>query len=211
MRKFLPAVALALALPAAVEAATVTTYCPGSAETFVRDFSITIEGPVAAGCITSGVGNTDTPAGEAIILPAVAPAILLDKAEVPDAPSSVPGVVLEVTGLGALSGAWSILIPSGFSLTNAFLALKSGEGGGDPDWALFSIPTGILAGAWGIEDPSCAAVDPARGCGGTQSLSHISLYGTLVRDVAPVPLPAAGWALLTALGGMGLMARRRRG
>jgi hypothetical protein len=37
-------------------------------------------------------------------------------------------------------------------------------------------------------------------------LSHISNYGV----VAPVPLPAAGLMLITALGGLGFAARRRR-
>ena len=37
-------------------------------------------------------------------------------------------------------------------------------------------------------------------------LSHIASYGT----VPPIPLPAAGWLLLTAVGGLGFAAHRRR-
>lgn len=38
------------------------------------------------------------------------------------------------------------------------------------------------------------------------ALSHVTLYGT----PAPIPVPAAGLLLLTALGGLGVAARRRR-
>lgn len=44
------------------------------------------------------------------------------------------------------------------------------------------------------------------------SVSFLSLATVRIEDVtvpAPVPLPAAGWALLAALGGLGAMARRR--
>ena len=40
--------------------------------------------------------------------------------------------------------------------------------------------------------------------GNTQGISHIALYGAL----AAVPLPAAGWLLLAALGWLGLARRR---
>ncbi len=183
-----------------VQAATVTTYCPGAKSTAVRDFSVTIEGPTAAGCVASGIGNTDTPANSAIILAAVSPATLLDKS---DGLSIVPGVVITVTGVNTLSGLWSIVVPNGFSLINSFLALKSGEGNGDPDWALFSIPAGVLSGAWSITDPTTCTPN----CNGKQSLSHISLYGTLVPTA--VPVPAAGLLLLGALGGLAALRRRR--
>ena len=38
-------------------------------------------------------------------------------------------------------------------------------------------------------------------------VSHISFYN----GAAPVPLPAAGWLLMAGLGGIGAVARRRRG
>lgn len=179
-------------LAGGANAATVTTYCPGTSDTGDREFTITIEGPTAAGCLLWGEGNTDTPANEAAILAEVSPAVLLDKS---DGASLVPGVEILVTGVQSLSGLWEIVVPTGFTLTNAFLALKSGNGQLDPDFALFSIPDGILSGSWSI-------------AAGSQSLSHISLYGTLVP--ATIPLPAAGFLLIGALGGLGLASRRRR-
>ena len=113
------------------------------------------------------------------------------------------GVVINVIGINTLSGLWSILVPQGYALVDAYLALKSGEGNGDPDWALFSLPDGILSGSWAIDDPTCA-----RGCNGEQSLSHISLYGTLVP--ATVPLPAGAPLLLAGLGALALLRRKRR-
>ena len=38
---------------------------------------------------------------------------------------------------------------------------------------------------------------------------HVALADTVRATVAPVPLPAAGWALLAALGGLAALARRR--
>jgi hypothetical protein len=186
------AAASALALLAgAAGAATVKTYCPGTSGAGDREFTVTIEGPDAAGCVLWGSGNTDIPANEAAILAEVSPAILLDKS---DGASLVPGVEILVTGVKSLSGLWEILVPTGFTLTNAFIALKSGEGQLDPDFALFSIPDGILSGSWSID-------------AGNQSLSHISLYGTLVP--ATVPVPAAGLLLIGALGGLAALRRRR--
>lgn len=179
------------------QAALVTTYCPGTEATTDREFTLTIEGPTAAGCVTSGAGNTDSGGNginalnEAAILLAVSPGSLLDKT---DGASLVPGVVLSMTGMGTLSGLWNIVIPTGYELVNAFIALKSGVGQLDPDWALFSLPNGTLSGSWSIAS-------------GDQSLSHGSLYGSIVPSI--VPVPAAGLLLLGALGGLAALRRRR--
>lgn len=212
------AAAVVLVVSAGVaQAAPVQTFCPNSPSSNVRDFSVTIDDVNgAAGCILSGTGNTDNAPSEGLILAAVAPGTLLDKTDSVGA----SGVVISATGVGALSGLWSILVPNGFDLVDAFLALKSGAGGGDPEWALFSLPDGILAGSWTIEDPTLTAAQnaacqapgrPPRYCNdfnGEQSLSHMSLYGRLVPS--QVPVPAAGLMLLGALGGLAALRRRRK-
>lgn len=45
------------------------------------------------------------------------------------------------------------------------------------------------------------------GAGNQPDISHVSFYDT---GPAPIPLPAAGWLMLAGLGGLGLVARRRR-
>jgi hypothetical protein len=189
--------ALAL-LAGGAGAATVTTSCPGDDLSGTRDFTVTIDdanGP--AGCVLTGIGPSGPGTGSDI-LTAISPATLLDKTDTVG-PS---GVVLSVTGIDDLSGLWSIVVPTGYILTNVHLLFQSGTANGDPDWAVLSIPQGILSGTWSIIDPTCS-----KGCNGEQSLSHANVYGTLVP--ATVPLPAAGLLLIGALGGLAALRRRR--
>lgn len=189
----------------AASASTVTTYCPegGTSSDSVRNFSVTIDDANgAADCLLTGTGNTDTPANKAAIDLANGAGSLLDKSDDPGA-DLITGVELITDPLGGTSGVWEIIVPDGYILTDVSIAFKSGQGGGDPDWALFSLPDDILSGTWAIDNPLCSS-----GCSGYQSLSHGSLYGVLVP--APVPLPAAGLLLLGGLGALGLAKRRRK-
>jgi hypothetical protein len=54
--------------------------------------------------------------------------------------------------------------------------------------------------------------DGASGVGGRNgdTSSSGSIISLEVTEVAPVPLPAAGWMLLAGIGGLGVMARRRK-
>lgn len=172
----------------AANASLTTTYCPGTAGTGDREFTVSVAGP-AAGCVLWGAGNTDTPTNSGLILAEVDPSVLLDKS---DGASLVSGIEIVVTGMGTLAGTWSIALPTSLALTNVYIAFKSGNGQIDPDWALFSITDGVLTGNWSIAN-------------GNQSLSHVSLYGS----VAAVPVPAAGFLLFGALAGLAALRRRK--
>ncbi|UIJ29274.1 VPLPA-CTERM sorting domain-containing protein [Cereibacter azotoformans] len=176
----LPAVAVTAFLAGAgsVSAATVVS-CPGTAITTDRDFTVGTDSG-SASCLAYGPGNVSLPGGN-----------LLDKTDDRDAPGSV---ILSVSGLGGTSGFWSILVPTGYTLTNAILAFKTGVAMYNPDWAAFSLTDGALSGSW--------SVDKKHG------LSHADLYGRL--EVSEVPLPATGLLLLAGLGGLAVLRRRRK-
>lgn len=89
---------------------------------------------------------------------------------------------------------------SGLGLTGQIMLIfKSGNGTGLVGYLLEE-----LAGEW--ESPFLNPPFSFNG-GNPKSVSHISVYTS---GVAAVPLPAAGWLLLAGLGGLGLVARRRR-
>jgi hypothetical protein len=177
-------------LAGVASAAPVQTFCPPGGPTGGRDFTVTIEGPPAAGCVLYGNGPSG-PGTDPAILAAVTPAILLDKTDEVFA----SGVVLTIPGIenDLLSGTWSISVPVGFVLTNVHLLFQTGVAQLNPDWAVFSIPDGILSGSWTVE---------------RHALSHANVYGTLTP--AAIPVPAAGLMLLGALGGLAALRRRRR-
>jgi hypothetical protein len=185
------AAAMAIGMFAGVaSAAPVQTFCPPGGPTAGRDFTVTIEGPTAAGCVLYGNGPSG-PGTDPAILTAVSPATLLDKTDSVGA----SGVVLTAPSGDStnLFGTWSISVPTGFVLSNVYLLFQTGVAQLNPDWAVFSIPNGILAGSWTVE---------------RNGLSHANVYGTLTP--ATVPVPAAGLMLLGALGGLVALRRRRK-
>jgi len=74
------------------------------------------------------------------------------------------------------------------------IVFKVGSANSPPGFAAFLLADFInaVSGEWSVTE--------------SQSLSHVSLYA----NVAPIPLPAAGFLLIGALGGLGLMRRRRK-
>ncbi len=95
-------------------------------------------------------------------------------------------------------GVWSILNPHGY--TSIVLTLNRSN-----SFSAFLLdPTQPLAGQWRTDGPGNSGM----------GLSHASIYyrgeaGT-GNGLAPIPLPAAGWLLLTAIGGLGAAGLRRR-
>ncbi len=181
-----PACVLGLGLMASgAQAASVTVYCPGSASTADREFSVTTD-PGTATCILYGAGNLN---GNNDPVNQLAPGYLtLDKSG--DLVSGVlPGSLTATPPTSGLSGTFSFSAPG---YTDFIIAFKTGVGQLEPDWAAFLLPLGVTSGSWSIS--------------GQQELSHALLYGRQ----AVVPLPAAAWLLLSGAAGLGLLARRRR-
>ncbi len=104
------------------------------------------------------------------------------------------------------SGTWSVSLWSS-ALTDIMIALKGG-----PTFSLYRFAPALgTAGTWSTDGILKGNGKPGPG------LSHFTVYGTNqggtptgggngggggVPSVAPVPLPAAGWMILAALGGL---------
>ena len=193
-RVFVAALVSSVFMAISAHGATVTTLCPGTAATNDREFSVTTVAPGAT-CIASGVGNISGNPGGANPDPLFA--ILGSGYQLIDK-SDVSGSAMSVSGVGGLSGMWSFLLPpapKGSMWSNLVIAFKSGVAQLNPDWVAFGLSACVTSGTWSINN-------------GSQSLSHVNLYGQLVP--AAVPLPAAGVLMVGALGALAASRRKRR-
>ena len=86
----------------------------------------------------------------------------------------------------------------GTSYSAFAILFKFGNGDTADSWFAYSLPAALDAATWAVLKPD--------GTPYTQhELSHVTLIG-----LSPIPLPAAGFLLIGALGGLGLMRRRRK-
>lgn len=197
LRNFRALAAAALVLTAGVASAATTTLCPADADGVAeRQFTLTTEAPITNSCFFAAPGNDNNNAEFQDALAALVPsATLLGKIEIKDG-------VLDSTGpyAGLLTDMIDLLGDNGgefnidlTGIVNAILVFKVGGGQVSPDFAAFRVGSGEVEGFW--------SNIPRQGGG----LSHVSLYG-----VAAIPVPAAGFLLLGALGGLVALRRRHR-
>jgi hypothetical protein len=93
------------------------------------------------------------------------------------------------------SGSWSFKDSDLLTHMPTYMVVKAST-----KWALYALD-GALFGDW----TTSALKNP----GGNQpGVSHISFYNG--GSASPVPLPAAAWLLFAGIGGLGVIARRRK-
>ena len=89
------------------------------------------------------------------------------------------------------SGGWSFTSDPSLTHAPSYMVVKAAT-----TWALYALD-GALSGDW-----STAGI--VNGGGRQPGVSHVSFYNS----AAPIPLPAAAWLLLSAVGALGVMRRR---
>jgi hypothetical protein len=113
----------------------------------------------------------------------------------PDFDGGTDGILTMTLNADGKSGTWSVSSWAGIG--SAMLVLKGG-----PNFAAYLLDLAAgLSGEWRTD-----ALLVGNNLQNSAGLSHITLY----TSPAPIPLPAAGFLLLGALGGLAAVRRRRR-
>lgn len=188
MRKFAVCfAALGFAALSVSSAHAAPVNCPGTAATTDREF--TIDTTPSATCLASAAGNLNG-SGDAINALGWT---TLDKSDDNTTGGIWEGALTLTPPTSGLSGTFTIDANVWNFFGEIVLALKSGEGQLNPDWAAFTIPFGVTSGSWAVS--------------GQQELSHGNLYG---RGTPDIPIPEPGTMMLVGAGLAGIAARRRR-
>jgi hypothetical protein len=178
---FMFAVGIGILLGSAGSAQAAPVSCPGTVVTTDREFILDVTSGTAT-CLAFGTGNlADNQYPN-----------LIDKD--PDQANTCE-TCLGLAGAGQTSGTFTISASAWNGYSSLLLGFKSGQGNGDPDWAVFKLTGGTTGGSWSIVSPGP----------GSQSLSHADLYGGDPGSTSTVPEPAS-----LVLLGTGLFAASRR-
>lgn len=173
---------VAIGVSAIATGSALAATCPPSPSGSERVFTL-ISTPDSS-CLAYGAGNLN---GNSDAINALG-YVTLDKSD-DLTTGALPQSLTFTPPTSGLGGTFSI---AAAGYTSFVVALKSGEGQLDPDWAAFLLPAGVLSGSWTIS--------------GKQELSHAVLYGI----AATVPLPAALPLLAGGIGLLGALGWRRR-
>ena len=183
---------LGCAAASTIEAATIT--CPGTPAAGDREITVTTSVTSTGGvsCAASGAGNDND-------IETLYPGYtLLDKSD--DSSSGTNDGWLTVTGVGGLSGSFTIDAAAWAAYNSLILVFKTGTADLDPDFIGFQFTPIVDGGTWSI-------------ISGQQSLSHASLLGrrltTPPPDVPQVPEPGSILLLGTGLAALARSARKR--
>jgi hypothetical protein len=185
------AFAAAAFLSFSAQAAPVAVTC-GDAQRFV---TLTTD-PGTATCLyfaagdALGGGNNNNNSNDGF-LQAFPEYILLDKS---DENKGIEDGALTGAGInGGTSGDFSIGTLTG-QYSHLAIGFKSGGGQNALSAFVFKLPSGVTSGDWDFSFQ--------------QALSHANLYG-IEGTATPIPLPAAGWMLISGLAGLGFLGRRK--
>ena len=163
-----------------------TIACPGAVSGNQRFVELTTVGADAQCLLASGGNLTGNPMNDPFLL-ANSNFVTIDKSD--DAVSGTDVDAFgsnEVQGLNeGTQGSFDFSSVAGSYLQFAIGFKTGGNGNQDNVSFVFLLPAGITSGIWEIMIKN-------------QELSHAVLYGV----PAPVPIPAAAWLFLTAVGGL---------